>query len=100
MIASVTGCRVELVGKPSRHALSGAGRRLGVRPRDLAVVGDDPDLEVPMAHRGGALVIAVTSGLAGAEAFARRGEGRPPHLILSGVDTLLALCQEVHRTSR
>jgi hypothetical protein len=28
----------------------------------IAVVGDDPELEVPMAHKGGALAIAVTPG--------------------------------------
>jgi HAD superfamily hydrolase (TIGR01450 family) len=99
MIASVTGCRTELVGKPSRHALSGAGRRLGVRLRDLAVVGDDPDLEVPMAHRGRALAIAVATGLAGPDAFAQRPENRRPHLMLSGVDELLTLCRQVHRRS-
>jgi len=96
MISSVTGCRVELVGKPSRHALGGAGRRLGVRPRDLAVVGDDPDLEVRMALRGRALAIAVCTGLAGPDTFAGRPEAARPHLTLSGVDQLLALCRRVH----
>jgi NagD protein len=52
MIRSVTGCRVQVVGKPSLHALRSAARRLGVRPAELAVVGDDPELEVPMAHGG------------------------------------------------
>lgn len=97
MIASVTGCRAELVGKPSQHALSGAGRRLGVRLRDLAVVGDDPNLEVPMAHRGRALAIAVATGLAGPDAFAHQPENRQPHLMLSGVDELLTLCREMER---
>jgi HAD superfamily hydrolase (TIGR01450 family) len=97
MISSVTGCRVELVGKPSRHALRGAGRRLGVRPRELAVVGDDPDLEVPMAHRGQALAIAVGTGLGGPDAYAGRPPHRRPHLMVSGVDELLALCRRVER---
>ena len=53
MIRSITGCRVEVVGKPSLHALRSAARRLGARPAQLAVVGDDPVLEIPMAHRAG-----------------------------------------------
>ncbi|HEY7361248.1 MAG TPA: HAD family hydrolase, partial [Streptosporangiaceae bacterium] len=39
MIRSITGCRVEVVGKPSLHALRSAARRLGARPAQLAVVG-------------------------------------------------------------
>jgi 4-nitrophenyl phosphatase len=91
MLRSATGCRVELVGKPSRHALNTAGRRLGVPPRQLAVVGDDPELEVPMAHKGGALAVSVATGLAGPDAFAGVPEHRRPHLSLSGVDELLSL---------
>lgn len=100
MIASVTGCRVELVGKPSRHALSGAGRRLAVRLKDLAVVGDDPDLEVPMAHRGRALAVAVGTGLGASGAFADLPEERRPHLSVRGVDELLELCRAAYRARR
>ena len=94
MIKSLTGCRVEIVGKPSLHALRGAGVRLGVRPRDLAVVGDDPALEVPMAHSGRALAIAVRTGIGADGSFDRLPPGRAPHLTLHGVDDLLTLCQQ------
>lgn len=96
MIASLTGCRVQLVGKPSWPALRAAARRLGVRPADLAVVGDDPALEVAMAHRGRALAVAVATGLAGADVFAHLPPERRPHLMVSGVDELLARCRAVH----
>ena len=69
MIKSITGCRVQLVGKPSLDSLRCAASRLGVPLRDVAVVGDDPDLEVPMAHRGGALAIAVSTGVGAADSF-------------------------------
>ena len=95
MIRSVTGCRVEVVGKPSLHALRSAARRIGVRPAELAVVGDDPELEVTMAHRGRALAVAVGTGVGTTDAFARLPGGRRPHLVLSGVDELLELCQEL-----
>jgi 4-nitrophenyl phosphatase len=95
MLRSLTGCRVRLVGKPSLDALRCAARRLGVRPGELAVVGDDPELEVPMAHRGRALAIAVTSGLGDESSFDHLPPQRRPHLQVRGVDELLSICQEV-----
>jgi 4-nitrophenyl phosphatase len=93
MIKDMTGCRVITVGKPSLDALRCAGRRLGVGLKDLAVVGDDPEMEVPMAHRGGSLAIAVSSGLGTKDAFSHLPEKRWPHLNLQGVDELLKLCK-------
>jgi 4-nitrophenyl phosphatase len=69
MISSLTSRRVRLVGKPSLAALRTAGSRLGVATADLVVVGDDPELEVPMAHRGRALAVAVSSGLGNADSY-------------------------------
>ena len=56
----------------------------------LAVVGDDPLLEVPMAHRGKALAIAVDTGLAGPDAYDHLPDGKRPHLHVRGVDELLS----------
>jgi 4-nitrophenyl phosphatase len=95
MIKSLTGCRVHIVGKPSLAALRSAAARLGLRPPQLAVVGDDPELEVPMAHRGRALAIAVGSGLANADSFDHLPPELRPHLYLHGVDELLAICQRL-----
>jgi 4-nitrophenyl phosphatase len=99
MIRSLTRCRVQLVGKPSLDALRTAGSRLGVRIADLAVVGDDPELEVPMAHRGGALAVAVTSGLADEYSFSHLPPTRWPHLHLRGVDELLSVCKQAAATA-
>jgi len=89
MICSLTGCRVRVVGKPSLDALRAAAERLGLPAAHLAVVGDDPELEVAMAHRGRALAIAVGTGLGGS------ADGVPasrrPHLAVRGVDELLEL---------
>jgi len=57
-------------------------------------VGDDPELEVPMAHRGRALAIAVASGLGAAGAYDHLPPARRPHLLVRGVDELLSICQE------
>lgn len=92
-IKSVTGCRVEIVGKPSLHALASAGHHLGARLRDLAVVGDDPMLEIPMAHRGHALAIAVDTGIGERDARASLPARETPHLWLHRVDELVGLCR-------
>jgi 4-nitrophenyl phosphatase len=97
MLKSVTGCRVEVVGKPALAALRGAAAVLGVRPAELAVVGDAPDLEVAMAHRGRALAVAVTSGLADAASLDALPAAQRPHLSVRGVDELLAICREAQQ---
>jgi HAD superfamily hydrolase (TIGR01450 family) len=100
MVRSVTGCRVEIVGKPSMFALRTAARRLGLRPASLAVVGDDPELEVPMAHKGKAMAVGVGTGIGTASGFAALPPGRRPHLLVPGVDRLLDLCRTVTTDSR
>jgi 4-nitrophenyl phosphatase len=91
MIRSLTGCRLTVTGKPSHDALRAAAARLGVPAASVAVVGDDPLLEVPMAHRGKALAIAVDTGLGRPDAYDHLPAGNRPHLHLRGVDELLPL---------
>ena len=91
MIKSLTGCAVRVVGKPSLDALRSAAERLGAGPAHLAVVGDDPQLEVPMAHRGRSLAIAVGTGLGGRGAYDGLPASRRPHLHVRGVDELLVI---------
>jgi 4-nitrophenyl phosphatase len=94
MIRSITGCSLTITGKPSLDALRAAATRLGMPARHLVVVGDDPLLEVPMAHRGRALAVAVDTGLGGPDAYDHLPPRRQPQLHLRGVDELLALCRE------
>jgi 4-nitrophenyl phosphatase len=95
MLKSLTGCRVEVVGKPSLAALRGAASVLRARPFELAVVGDAPDLEVAMAHRGRALAIAVASGLADSASLDSLPAAQRPHLSVRGVDELLQICRDL-----
>jgi HAD superfamily hydrolase (TIGR01450 family) len=97
MIKSLTGCRIQVVGKPSLHALRRARSVLGVPLKDVAVVGDDPDLEVPMALRGGSLAIAVHTGIGGAGSFSGLPAGRAPHLAVHGVGELLSILTNLTR---
>lgn len=96
MLSSITGCRSELVGKPSLHAVSNAARRLGVRAKDIAVVGDDPCLEVPMGIRAKGCAIAVNSGLGDENSYIDFPANKKPYLHISDVDELLKLIQKGH----
>lgn len=91
VVRDLTGARVTVVGKPALPALRTAARHLGVAVTDLAVVGDDPTLEVPMAHRGRALAVAVRTGLGDADAYRDVPADRRPHLDVADLGTLAAL---------
>jgi 4-nitrophenyl phosphatase len=91
MIRSLTGGKLRVVGKPSLDALRSAADRLGTAPAHLAVVGDDPMLEVPMALRGRSLAVAVGTGLGRLADYDALPAARQPHLRVQGVDELLAI---------
>ena len=55
------------------------------------MVGDDPALEVPMAHRGRSLAIAVGTGLGAAGAYDGLPASRLADLQVRGVDELLVI---------
>jgi 4-nitrophenyl phosphatase len=91
VVRDITGCRVTVVGKPSRQALRTAAHRLGVAATEIAVVGDDPQLEVPMARKGGALAVAVHTGIGHAQSFTDLPEKARPQLDLPDVGVLAGL---------
>jgi HAD superfamily hydrolase (TIGR01450 family) len=91
MITSVTGAPATVLGKPSLEALQCASRRLGIDCEHLAVVGDDPALEVRMAHSGGSLAIAVRTGIGDDAAFSTLPAAENPHIIVRDVEELLQL---------
>lgn len=91
VVRDLTGERVEVVGKPSLQALRTSASLLGVEPSELAVVGDDPELEVPMAHMGGAFAVAVHTGIGDSESFTDLPESLRPHLDLPDLGALADL---------
>jgi len=94
MIRDLTGARINIVGKPSLHALRSACRRLGIKAQQLAVVGDDPSLEIPMALKGKALAVAVNTGIGDAETYAGMKPQDRPHLYIEGVHHLVQLYKQ------
>ncbi len=89
-IRRLTGARATVTGKPSLHALRLVAKRLGSPMRRLAVVGDDPIVEVVMAHRGGATALAVSTGMTTAEEWRRQTGTRKPHRVLHSLSEVLA----------
>jgi NagD protein len=90
-VRSVTGKNAVVVGKPSAQALACASARLGIKPAQMAIVGDDISLENAMALRGGAFSVGVHTGLNSAADFDALPPQSRPHLSLSGVDRLLEM---------
>jgi NagD protein len=88
MITSVTGVAEKVVGKPSHNALRCAARHLRVATEELAIVGDDPELEMAMAHRGDALAIAVATGVHAMDRFTALPAEQRPHVTVNGVGQL------------
>ena len=91
MIKALTGARIHVIGKPALEALRCAARQLGTRTSELTVVGDDPSLETPMALRGGALAVAVNTGVGAADAGTHLPHKQRPHLTVHDVGELLSL---------
>ena len=89
-IRRMTKAPMILTGKPSLHALRFVARKLGVAMRHLAVVGDDPLVEIVMARRGGAVAVGVTTGVTGPAEWARQPPARRPHHVLNSLQELLS----------
>ena len=90
-VRKMTGAPMILTGKPSLHALRLVAKKLGVAMRRVAVVGDDPLVEMIMARRGGAVGFGVTTGITKAREWIAQPLKRRPHRILRDLRELLHL---------
>jgi 4-nitrophenyl phosphatase len=90
-IVRVTGVEPELTGKPSLSALNFVAGQLGVAPERVAVIGDDPRVEIEMARAGGAIGVGVTTGTTSREQWAAQDESRRPHHVIDSLDEFLPL---------
>jgi len=90
-IRAITRAPFILTGKPSTHALRYVAGKLGIAPREVAVVGDDPMVEIIMARKAGGAAFAVTTGTTSASEWAAQPDASRPHRILGELRELLAL---------
>ncbi len=89
-IKRVTKAPSIITGKPSQHALRFVAKRLGMPASDVGVVGDDPNVEIIMARKGGATAFGVTTGVMTAADWERESGARRPHRVLKQIRDLLS----------
>jgi len=88
-IQRVTGREPEVTGKPSQLAMAFVAAELGLEPADIAVIGDDPKVEMEMACAGGAIGVGVTSGTTSRAEWEAQPPERRPDLVIESVGDLL-----------
>jgi NagD protein len=88
-LAKASGTRPVIVGKPSRAALQTIRDRLGVPPREMAVIGDDVTMDVALGRLGDSRTILVRSGISGRVALESIAEKHRPDAVVDGVAELL-----------
>jgi ribonucleotide monophosphatase NagD (HAD superfamily) len=78
-----------VTGKPSQLAMDFVSAKLGLPAGEIAVIGDDPKVEIEMAVAGGAIGVAVTSGTTSQEQWAAQDADRRPDYVIENVGALL-----------
>lgn len=85
---NATGARATVFGKPEVAGLDIVTALTGIAPIDMAVIGDDPNLEILMARRAGAFAIGVTTGIADAATFAAMPPDQRAHQVVASLEGL------------
>lgn len=88
MINSVTGEDPLVLGKPSVLGMDMIAQMMALPVDEIAVIGDDPMLEIKMARLAGALAIGVTTGLSDAKIFGAVEANFRAHQVLSSLENL------------
>jgi NagD protein len=88
-IAKAASTTPVVVGKPSEAALRTIGDQLGVPSAELAVIGDDLEMDVALGRLGGARTILVRSGISSAVELDAVPEADRPDAVVGGVAELL-----------
>jgi 4-nitrophenyl phosphatase len=96
-VRRLTRAPMILTGKPSLHALRLVAKKLGVPMRRVAVVGDDPLVEMIMARRGGAVGLGVNTGIMNARDWRNQPLARRPHRVLRELSELLRLSRPARK---
>ena len=87
-IHNATGTKAVVFGKPEVAGLDMVAALTGVAQADMAVIGDDPNLEITMARRAGAFAIGVTTGIAELAAFNAIDECLRAHHVIASLEGL------------
>ena len=94
MITAMTGKRAKVLGKPSRIAFDAAAEAMGIKGADrrrIVIFGDDPALEMRMAHNGRATGIGMTTGILAADTVDTLRPAERPHAVIASLEPLADL---------
>jgi 4-nitrophenyl phosphatase len=86
---NATGVTAEVFGKPSTAGLNIISEITGVSSQDMVVLGDDPNLEIAMARKGGAFAVGITTGVADHAAFNAVDANLRAHVVLPSLVNIL-----------
>lgn len=89
-IQNATGVKPTVFGKPETAGMDIVATLTGIAAADMAVIGDDPHLEITMARRAGALAIGVTTGIADKAAFNAVDQALRAHHVVASLTGLAA----------
>lgn len=84
-----------VLGKPQKEMLDGVINQKGLKPEEIAMVGDRIYTDMMMAHNAGAFGVLVLTGEAGLE-DARKADP-PLDIILPSIETLGNLLEEIRK---
>jgi len=68
-LENATDTKVTVFGKPEVAGLDMVSDLTGATPQEMAVIGDDPKLEIRMGRRAGSFTVGVTTGIADTAMF-------------------------------
>lgn len=85
---NATGTQATVFGKPEIAGMDIVTELIGIPPEQIAVIGDDPNLEILMARRAGAFAIGVTTGIADAAAFNAMPQAQRAHHVIPALTGL------------
>lgn len=85
-LENATDTKVTVFGKPETAGLEIVSALTGCQPHEMAVVGDDPKLEIRMGRKAGAFCVGVTTGISDVALFNSFPEDERAHVVLSSME--------------
>jgi len=85
------GVKARVIGKPSRFMMHLCVKMMGLKPAEVAVVGDRLETDILMANREGALGVLVLTGVSGHEELKKAKGLMKPKLVVKDLKALARL---------
>lgn len=88
-LENATDTEVTVFGKPEIAGLDVVAQITNTHPSEMAVIGDDPKLEIRMGRKAGSYCIGVTTGISDRAKFNSFPEDERAHLVVECLSELL-----------